>query len=174
MNPRDKSAVPNLEGFLDLGCLLIPETINLEVRVDYATGTLEPKLVILELPHSSISVQAFAAARYEDHWPELRDEIVASLQAQGVEINVELGTFGTEIHSVMPTVDVSGASVIAPVRFLAVNGDRWFLRIVVSGDGAITGQRSREVDAVIASLVIHRGDDAMSPGAPLPIVLPAS
>ena len=125
------------------------------------------------MPHSSISVQAFAAARYEDHWPEMRDDIVNSLTAQGVEINVELGPFGTEIHSVMPMVDDAGGSVIAPVRFLGVNGDRWYLRLVISGDGAITGERSREVDNVISQLVIHRGNDAMSPGEPLPIVLPA-
>ena len=159
--------------YLDLGCLQIPRFADLEVRVDFATGTLEPKLVVLELNHSSISVQPFAAARYEDHWPDMRDEIVKSLTAQGVEINVELGPFGTEIHSVMPTIDVSGAAVIAPVRFLAVNGDRWYLRIVVSGDGAITGERSREVDALISALVVHRGDDAMSPGELLEIVLPS-
>lgn len=174
MKPRDKETVLDLDGYLDLGCVLIPQMNNLEVRVDYGTGTLIPKLIILELPHSSISLQVFAAARYEDHWPQLRDDIVNSLTAQGVEINVELGSFGTEIHSVMPTVDVSGASVIAPVRLLAVNGDRWYVRVVISGDGAITGERSREVDELISQLVIHRGQDAMSPGEALPIVLPAS
>ena len=160
--------------YLDLGCVRVPRFPELEVRVDFVTGTLEPKLIVLELRHSSISVQPFAAARKEDHWPEMRDDIVKSLKAQGVEINVELGQFGTEIHSVMPTVDVSGAAVIAPVRFLAVSGDRWYLRIVVSGDGAITGERSREVDSLIEQLVVIRGDDAMSPGELLPIVLPAT
>lgn len=173
MNLQEKADVDDLSEYLDLGCVLIPRFDDLQVRVDFATGSREPKLIVLELPHSSISVQPFAAARYEDHWPALRDEIVSSLTAQGVEINIELGAFGTEIHSVMPTVDVSGASVIAPVRFLAVNGDRWYLRIVISGDAAITGQRSRQVDEIIAALVIHRGEDAMSPGEQLPIVLPA-
>lgn len=173
MKPQDWSKDLDLDNYLDLGCIHIPQVEGLEVRVDFATGSLEPKLVVLELSHSSLSVQPFAAARYEDHWPQMREEIVKSLTAQGVEINVELGPFGTEIHSVMPTVDVSGAAVIAPVRFLAVNGDRWYLRIVISGDAAITGERSREVDALISKLVIHRGDDAMSPGESLKIVLPA-
>lgn len=173
MNQNRETANSDTDNYLNLGSVHVPQMPNLEVRVDFTTGTLVPKLIVLELPHSSISIQAFAAARHEDHWPELRDDIVASLTAQGVEINVELGPFGTEIHSVMPTVDVSGSAVIAPVRFLAVNGDRWYLRIVVSGDGAITGERSREVDAVISAVQIVRGEDAMSPGEPLPIVLPA-
>lgn len=157
---------------LDLGFVRIPVRQGLEVRVDIDEHATTPSSVSLFLGHSIIALQAFATPRYEDMWPGVRDDIVSRLREQGISCDVVLGAFGTEVHSVMPTVDYDGSNVVQSVRFLGVDGPRWFLRIVVSGDGAVGGAAMRAVDEVVSELVVHRGDSPMAPGEPLAVVLP--
>ena len=170
--PFDSSEVPNDGTRLDLGSLRIPSAAELEVRVEFDQESVTPMSVSMILPHSIISIQAFASPRHEDTWPEVRDDVVAELDKHGIATDVVLGRFGTEIHTVMPSQELDGETIITPVRFIGVDGDRWFLRVVVSGAGAVDDESAREVDDLIAGVVVHRGEEAMGPGEPLPIVLP--
>ena len=170
--PYDSAAIPNDGTRLDLGSLRIPSAAELEVRVEFEQESMEPLSVSMILPHSIISLQAFASPKNEDTWPEVRDDVVAELERHGIETSVVLGEFGTEIHTVMPAQDDDGSTLVTPIRFIGVDGDRWFLRIVVSGAGTVDEVSAREVDDLIADLVVCRGDHPMSPGDPLPIVLP--
>ena len=170
--PHDSTAVPNDGTRLDLGSLRIPSAPELEVRVEFDQESRTPQSLSLILPHSIISVQAFASAKYEDTWPDVRNDVVEELTKHGIETNITLGTFGTEIHTVMPSQEIDGETIITPVRFIGVDGDRWFLRVVVSGAGALDEDAAREVDDVIADIVVHRGAEPMSPGEPLPLKLP--
>ncbi len=172
--PYDSTSTPNDGTRLDLGSLRIPSAPELEVRVEFEQPTMTPASVSLVLPHSIISVQAFASARYEDTWPEVRDDVVAELSKHDIETTVELGRFGTEIRTVMPSTETDGEVIITPVRFIGIDGDRWFLRVVVSGAGAVDELAHQEVDELIADIVVHRGDEPMAPGDALPIVLPES
>lgn len=171
--PRDSNDVglDDVER-LDLGFVRVPVRQGVEVRVEIDERTMQPGGVLLALGHSNISLQAFATPRYEDQWPAERDGLVERLREQGIECTVVLGPYGTEVHTVMPTVDYDGSNVVQSVRFMGVDGTRWFLRVVVNGDGAVGGAAMREVDELVSALVIHRGDDAMAPGEPLAIVLP--
>ena len=170
--PHDSSTMPNDGTRLDLGALRIPSAPELEVRVEFDQESITPMSVSMILPHSIISIQAFASPRNEDTWPEVRDDVVEELEKHGIETSVVLGKFGTEIHTVMPSQEHDGETIITPVRFIGVDGDRWFLRVVVSGAGAIDEESSNEVDELIADVVVHRGEEPMGPGEPLPIVLP--
>ena len=170
--PFDSSDMPNDGTRLDLGSLRIPSAPELEVRVELDPENHQPQSLSLILPHSIVSVQAFASAKYEDTWPSVRDDVVAELTKHGINTDVRLGVFGTEIHTVMPSQEIDGETIITPVRFLGFDGDRWFLRVVVSGAGAIDEAAALEVDDLIADIVVHRGHAAMSPGEPLPLTLP--
>lgn len=170
--PHDSSTVPNDGTRLDLGALRIPSAPELEVRVEFDQESISPMSVSMILPHSIISIQAFASPRNEDTWPDVRDDVVEELEKHGIETSVVLGRFGTEIHTVMPSQEFDGETIITPVRFIGVDGDRWFLRVVVSGAGAIDDESSNEVDELIADVVVHRGEVPMGPGEPLSIVLP--
>ena len=170
--PRDSSLIGPDPARLDLGCLRITLSKGLEVRVDLDETSHEPTAVSLDLGHSVVSLQVFAAPRHEDMWPETRDGIVGQLGAQGIATQVVMGRFGTEIVTVMPSINYDGSPVVHSVRFLGVDGPRWFLRAVVSGDGALDGYAHDHVDESIADLVVHRGDLPMAPGEALPIVMP--
>lgn len=163
--PFDSSSAPDTSKMLDLGPLLLPNVPGLEVHLDLDARTGTGKSVSLHLDMSIAELQVFAAATNEDLWGEMRNAIAAGLREQDVECQVVEGRFGTEIRAVMPTVDLDGNAHVQPVRFVGIRGSRWFLRVVISGDGAIvTSQIPPEIDSVIAQIVVHRGSEPQAPG----------
>lgn len=157
---------------VDLGCVRIPAHPDLEIQVDVDTATNDILSISLLLPHSVASIQVFAAATDEDAWPSVRDAIVGGLAEQHVESSIELGQFGTEIHCVMPTQDYDGVTIVQPVRFVGIDGPRWFLRATIGGDAAVFPDASSEMDSVLASIIVVRGTHAMPPGERLAFSLP--
>lgn len=159
---------------IDLGCLQIPLHPDLEIQVDVDTASNDVVSISLVLSHSVASVQVFAAATNEDTWPSVRDAIVDALTQQHVETSVELGRFGTEVHCVMPTQNDDGSTVVQPVRFVGIDGPRWFLRATIGGDAAVLGEAWAQMDEVLASIVVVRGEHAMAPGERLEFRLPVN
>jgi len=162
---------------LDLGALFLPNIPGLEVHLDLDPRSGVGKSVSLHLNMSIAEVQVFAAAANEDPWASMRDAIVSGLREQKVDCTIEMGRFGTEIHAVMPTVDLDGNAHVQPVRFVGVRGSRWLVRVVISGDGALVHANQEnhalvEIDEVISKLVINRGEDPKPPGERLALRSP--
>ena len=167
--PKDLVQGVDTSGMLDLGPILLPNVPGLEVHLDLDPRSGNGKSVSLHLNMSIAEVQLFATATNEDEWAPMRDAIVNGLREQGVDCRVELGAFGTEVRAVMPTVDLDGSAHVQPVRFIGIRGNRWLMRIVVSGDGALEPPAASsadisEVDQLISQLVVNRGDDPRAPG----------
>lgn len=167
--PSDFSNEIDISAMLDLGALLVPNIPGLEVHLDLDPRSGIGKSVSLHLNMTIAEVQVFAAAVNEDSWAGMRDAIASGLREQKVDCTLEMGKFGTEIHAVMPTVDLDGNVHIQPVRFVGVRGTRWLVRVVISGDGALPNNVQKtdgvsEIDSVIAKLVINRGESPLPPG----------
>ena len=167
--PSDFSNEIDISAMLDLGALLVPNIPGLEVHLDLDPRSGIGKSVSLHLNMTIAEVQVFAAAVNEDSWAGMRDAIASGLREQKVDCTLEMGKFGTEIHAVMPTVDLDGNVLIQPVRFVGVRGTRWLVRVVISGDGALSNNMQKtdgvsEIDSVIAKLVINRGESPLPPG----------
>jgi hypothetical protein len=89
-----------------------------------------------------------------------------------------MGRFGTEIHAVMPTVDLDGNAHVQPVRFVGARGSRWLVRAVISGDGALpkaqhNSDTGPDIDEVISKLVVNRGEEPLPPGERLALRSPS-
>lgn len=163
--PVDSSNAPDTSEMLDLGPLLLPNVPGLEVHLDLDVRTGNGKSVSMHLNMSIAELQVFAAATNEDLWGDMRNAIATGLREQEVDCQVVEGRFGTEVRTIMPTVDLDGNAHVQPVRFVGIRGSRWFLRVVISGDGAISNtQAPCEIDDVIAQIVVHRGKDPQAPG----------
>ncbi len=167
--PFDHSAETDTSEMLDLGHLFLPNVPGLEVHLDLDPRTGNGKAVSLHLNMSIAEVQVFASAANEDLWGNMRDAIAAGLQEQLVACQIESGRFGTEVRAVMPIVDLDGNTHVAPVRFVGIRGSRWFMRVVISGDGALDTTTTdtaawSEIDEVISLLVVARGEQPMAPG----------
>jgi hypothetical protein len=176
--PFELSAELDTSSMLDLGAVFLPSIPGLEVHLDLDPRSGMGKSVSLHLNMTIAEVQVFAAASNEDLWASMRDAITSGLREQKVECTVEMGRFGTEIHAVMPTVDLDGNAHVQPVRFVGARGSRWLVRAVISGDGALPGmhhniEAGTDIDDVISKLVINRGEEPLPPGERLALRSPS-
>ncbi len=177
--PLEFSSDLDTSSMLDLGAVFLPNIPGLEVHLDLDPRSGKGKSVSLHLNMTIAEVQIFAAAVNDDLWATMRDAITSGLRDQKVDCSVEMGRFGTEIHAVMPTVDLDGNAHVQPVRFVGVRGSRWLVRAVISGDGALVVEQPNadagpEIDDVISQLVINRGEDPLPPGERLALRSPSA
>ena len=177
--PLEFSSDLDTSSMLDLGAVFLPNIPGLEVHLDLDPRSGKGKSVSLHLNMTIAEVQIFAAAVNDDLWATMRDAITSGLRDQKVDCSVEMGRFGTEIHAVMPTVDLDGNAQVQPVRFVGVRGSRWLVRAVISGDGALVVEQPNadagpDIDDVISQLVINRGEDPLPPGERLALRSPSA
>ena len=177
--PLEFSSDLDTSSMLDLGAVFLPNIPGLEVHLDLDPRSGRGKSVSLHLNMTIAEVQIFAAAVNDDLWATMRDAITSGLRDQKVDCSVEMGRFGTEIHAVMPTVDLDGNAHVQPVRFVGVRGSRWLVRAVISGDGALVVEQPNadagpDIDDVISQLVINRGEDPLPPGERLALRSPSA
>ena len=59
------------------------------------------------------------------------------------------------------------------MRFVGIDGPRWFLRVVFLGNAAINPDPEDSLHRVVRQTIVVRGGAAMPPRDPLPLTLPA-
>lgn len=162
--PFDRSEVTDVSNHLDLGALMIARVdgLVLALQIDEAAGT--PVSVQLQLGGSAAQLQAYAAPRTEGIWPEIRVEVAEAVLAAGGRADVADGVFGKELR-----VHPRGGE---PMRFLGIDGPRWFLRAVLSGPAAVSDSAAAPLVDAIRATVVVRGAEAMAPRELLPLVVP--
>jgi hypothetical protein len=170
--PFDSSEVTGQEGRLDLGALWLTGLPGMELRLEVEEGTQNVVGVTAVLGESAVQLQAFAAPRSEGIWEDIRSEIAASITSQGGTCDKMSGPLGPELRAQMPSHDPNGRTVFSPVRFIGVDGPRWFLRAVHSGPAAVDEDAASTLLDVVRATVVVRGDEAMAPRELLSLKLP--
>lgn len=165
--PWDASEVSELDGRLDFGALWLRGVDGLQVQAQVAEGTGTVGVITLTYGEGGLQLQAFAAPRSGGLWEEVRGKLKSSVSAQGGLIEEREGEHGVELHGKVP-----GQGSLQPVRFVGVDGPRWFLRGLFLGAAAQPGGIP-ELESVFRDLVVIRGDEAMPSGEALPMRLPA-
>ncbi len=162
--PFDHDEVDSDEGYLDLGGLWVPAVDGMQLRleVDEASQAILGAQVVLGA--SVIQLQAYAAPRTMGVWREIRTEIGQGVLAQGGTVQVTDGPFGKQLTATLK----GGVSM----RFLGVDGPRWFLRGVLSGPAATDDAAAERLVEVMRKVVVVRGSEAMAPRELLPMRLP--
>jgi hypothetical protein len=170
--PWDVSNAPDREvPRLDLGALLVPVSPGIEVRVDVSPQG-DVVAATLVRADSALQVSAFAAPRTEGIWAEVREEIAGALRDSGGQAEEAEGPFGTELRARVPTQVPDRGVVMAPARFLGVDGPRWFVRALITGAGADNPSRAAELEEAFRDVVVVRGPDPMVVRDPLLLRLP--
>src|SRR5664279_126512 len=170
--PFDRSEVGSLEGRLDLGSLWLTGVPGMELRLEVEEESQTVVGVTAVLGESAVQLQAFAAPRSEGIWEDIRAEIAASITSQGGTADKTAGPLGAELRAQMPGRGPDGRTVFSPVRFVGVDGPRWFLRAVLSGQAAIDESAASTLLDVVRATVVVRGDEAMAPRELLSLKLP--
>ncbi|MFG2226392.1 DUF3710 domain-containing protein [Streptomyces sp. NPDC048644] len=169
--PWDVSEVKDpAEGRVDLGGLFVPGVEGMELRVEVAGDAIVAATVVLQ--DSAVQLQAFAAPKNEGIWGEVREEIASGITQQGGVIDEVEGPLGWELRAQVPVQLPDGTNGVQVVRFVGVDGPRWFLRGVISGQGAVQPQAAGVLEHIFLDTVVIRGDAPMAPRDPIVLKLP--
>jgi len=171
--PFDRSEVEGLDGRLDLGALWLTGRPGMELRLEVEEESQNVIGVTAVLGESAVQLQAFAAPRCEGVWDDIRTEIAASITSAGGTADKTSGPLGAELRAQMSSRGPDGRTVFSTVRFIGVDGPRWFLRAVLSGQAAIEEDAAAALLDVVKATVVVRGNEAMAPRELLPLKLPA-
>lgn len=155
---------------VDLGGLLVPIVGGMELRAEIAEDQVVA--VTLIIGRSAIQMQPFAAPRTIGIWNEVRAEIAAGITEQGGTATEEPGRFGGELIAEVGVALPDGTNGLQAARFLGVDGPRWFLRAVITGEGAVDSAARKPLEDLLADVVVVRGEDAMAPRDPIALRLP--
>jgi hypothetical protein len=151
---------------VDLGALRIPVDTGLEVRVEVGEdGQVAGVTLVNDTGQMQLGV--FAAPRREGIWDAVRTEIKASISSQGGTVQETAGDFGTELTGKLPA-----PSGFTPVRFLGVDGPRWFLRAMLAGGPATDDASAKTFLLAFRNTVVVRGTAPLPVREPVPLQLP--
>ncbi len=168
LGPWDLAEVDDpSQGRIDLGGIWLPgvESMQLAMQVDEATQAVVAATIVVA--DSWLQLQPYAAPRKSGIWPEIRAEIAEEIVTQGGQVLEVQGSIGTELQAVVPVVQPDGTTAGAPVRFLGVDGPRWFLRGVITGRATVDAQAAALLEQVFRNVVVVRGAQAMAPREPI-------
>ncbi|MGW2260949.1 DUF3710 domain-containing protein [Streptomyces sp. NPDC001780] len=169
--PWDISEVSRpAEGRVDLGGIFVPTVDGMELRVEVAGDAIVAATVVLR--DSAVQLQAFAAPKREGIWGEVREEIATGITQQGGIIDEIEGPLGWELRAQVPVQLPDGTGGVQLVRFIGVDGPRWFLRGVISGQGAVQPEAAGLLEQIFRDTVVVRGEGPMAPRDPIVLKLP--
>jgi hypothetical protein len=152
---------------VDLGGLHLPIGPGFEVQLSLAGDQIDGALVLVN--ESALQVHAFAAPKRSGIWDEVRTELSREVVAVGGTVQEQEGPFGTELAAMVP----AQGQEPQPVRYIGIDGPRWFLRAVISGRAAVDPAVAETLENVVRDIVVVRGDEPMAPKDPIQLRLPA-
>ncbi len=162
--PFDVSEVGLLTPYLDFGSIRIAPKPDMQIRADVDEANKRIVAITVEVNKHRMQLQAFAATRSEGLWLSTLEALAKSVTDQGGESAKRSGPLGIELFAQVPN----------PTRnsvFVGVDGPRWFLRGVITGDD-LSGANYLEMVSIFRQTVVNRGDVALPPGDLLPLKLP--
>ena len=153
---------------VDLGALRVPVTPGMDLRLEMN----EAQQVIaanLAGRDGHLQLGVFAAPRNEPIWDEVRAEIAASINAQrGAARERSDGPFGTEVVGKLP----GETGALVPVRFIGVDGPRWFLRAMIVGAAATDASKAARFENALRDVIVVRGQEPLPAREAVPLRLP--
>jgi hypothetical protein len=171
--PLDMSEANAVRPYVDLGGVKIPPREGLGLRLEVEEGTGRVVAVGLDFASSSLQVQPFAAPRSSGLWHEIREQIEQQILSQGGQTRVVDGGLGPELLAQIPAQAGPGQPPVTRIaRFVGVDGPRWFLRGVISGEAAVDQRLGAAMEELFRSVVVVRGSTPMPPRDLIPLHMP--
>lgn len=175
VGPFDAADVADLEDreCIDLGSLLVTPVGDVEMRLQVDEESGDVIAAVLVGDQGALELRAFAASRGGGAWDELRPRIVEETERMGGQVTEQEGTFGAELLCLVPVQTPEGEQATQANRVVAHEGRNWLLRATLMGQPAVEPDEAGPWEETIRQTVVRRGREAMAPGMPLPLTLPA-
>lgn len=169
--PFDIKDVETVEGMHNFGVLNLPMEPGVRVQFTINKRTRAAMGALAQLAGSSISINVYAAPKSAGLWPDIRDELAESITKGGGTANFREGPFGPEVEAMIPKKEVNE---VRHVRYVGVDGPRWFLRAALEGE-AVTNADTRELAYdYLRKVVVDRGKDPYPVRDQLELTMPDS
>ncbi|GAA2585946.1 DUF3710 domain-containing protein [Actinomadura fulvescens] len=187
---------------LDFGCMQVPVAPGLGFQVNFEATEVDeegnpldgrPVAVLVQYEESAMQLQAFAAPKRSGIWEDVRRETAKDIEeeAQGQTQEGE-GPFGPELVAMVPAALTEEVLAEMPdevkeqipaefieqgwapqlIRFIGVDGPRWFLQAVVQGAAVEDEEQWQVLEDVFRNIVVVRGESPMPPRDLLPLEIP--
>lgn len=172
LGPFDLEELGLVDNYVDFGAILIPADnpeVTLRIEIEESTGRLVA--VTLDYLDSTLQVTAFSAPKKDGIWPEVRDQLAQSIVAQGGEARLVASGFEDALLAKLPNSE-GPSSGFRDVKFVGVDGPRWFLRGLIEGAALNDVAVESAIDGLFRSIVVNRGDTAMPPKEMLELAMP--
>lgn len=155
---------------VDLGSLRVPDMPGLQIQLVFAEQ--HGAWVTVQDGASELRLQAFAAPKRDGLWDDIRAEIITEIAAAGGTSAERPGRFGTELVSRLPVEPGQPRSGMQTVRFVGVDGPRWFLRGTFAGAASEDPVAAAPLEALMSQVVVVRGEHPVPPRDLLELRLP--
>ncbi|MFI0484716.1 DUF3710 domain-containing protein [Actinomadura sp. 9N215] len=187
---------------LDFGSIQVPVAQGLGFQVNFEATQVDeegnpldgrPVAVLVQYEESAMQLQAFAAPKRSGIWEDVRRETAKDIreEAQGQTQEGD-GPFGPELLAMVPQALTEEVLAEMPeefreqipaefveqgwapqiIRFLGVDGPRWFLQAVVQGAAIENEEQWQVLEDVLRGVVVVRGDAPMPPRELLELQIP--
>jgi Protein of unknown function (DUF3710) len=155
---------------VDLGSLQVP--VGPEHEIQLVMADQHGAWVTIRHGDSEMQIQAFAAARRAALWDDVRAEIAKEVRDAGGDSEEIEGSFGTELLALVPAEQGQPSSGFRLVRFVGVDGPRWFLRGLFTGPAADGAEPAELLEEIFRDVVVVRGEHPVPPRDILELRLP--
>ena len=155
---------------VDLGSLRVP--VGPEHEIQLVMAEQHGAWVTVKYGESEMQIQAFAAARNSALWDDVRAEIEAEVRGAGGGSEESDGSFGVELMAHVPAEPGQPASGLRLVRFVGIDGPRWFVRGLFTGPATAGGEAAALLEEVLRDIVVVRGEHPVPPRDILELRLP--
>jgi hypothetical protein len=170
--PFDEVEVSGVRPYVDLGSIKLVPREGLNLRLEIEEGTSRVVAAALDYQGSTLQVQPFAASRNSGLWGEIRSQLSEQVSKQGGVVVDAEGPLGPELRCRVPVASENG-SAFQDVRFVGVDGPRWFLRGVIAGPAATDETQGNAMVELFRSIVVVRGQSPLPPRELLALRVPA-
>ncbi|MBO2453949.1 DUF3710 domain-containing protein [Actinomadura barringtoniae] len=196
-----EESYPDLQR-LDFGAFQVPVAPGLGFQVNFEATEVDeegnpldgrPVAVLVQYEESAMQLQAFAAPKRSGIWEDVRRETAKDIEeeAQGQTQEGE-GPFGPELIAMVPAALTDEVLAEMPdevkeqipaefieqgwapqlIRFIGVDGPRWFLQAVVQGAAIEDEEQWQVLEDVFRNIVVVRGEEPMPPRELLSLSIP--
>ena len=163
---------PDDQSRAHLGALSISGRPDVEIRLQVDPGSGQVAAVLLVAADGALELRPYAAPRNESLWDDVRAQLAQEVGRLGGQVREVEGPYGVALEAVVPAVTPEGQQVTQHSKILGLEGPRWLLRVTVFGRPVVDFQPDGPLEQALHDVVVIRGGQPMSPGEPLPLVLP--
>ena len=166
--PFDVSEARTPNNAISFGSLLVSPREDLTVRLEVEESTGTPLTVTLESANSILQVVAFAAPNSDGLWAEVQEQLSATITGAGGSVSDGKSALGPYLLAEL----AQDGGTSRRVKFIGVDGPRWFLKGTITGAALHDIAASDRIDELFRSLIVQRGEAPMPPRETLPLLVP--